>query len=165
MFSIKKNLVLTLFLVFAGALFFSACAEDITITTYYPSPFGSYQQLEVRDFMRVGTASPLISQTSLVSGGYVRAPRFEDADNTAYYVDPSGNALIQGSVGIRTTTPNSALQVASGYLQIHSVAGAPPAVDCNLDTMRGRMVLDRTNNRLYVCNGAARGWDYETLTN
>lgn len=44
-------------------------------------------------------------------------------------------------------------------------AGAPAAADCDTDGERGRLSIDTTNNRLYVCNGATRGWDYTVLTN
>lgn len=42
-------------------LFSSAYAreEELTITTYYPSPYGSYQQLYVADKLGIGTSAPL----------------------------------------------------------------------------------------------------------
>lgn len=72
-----------------------------------------------------------------------------------------------GFVGIGTTSPQSTLHVPDGkYAQFEdNNAGAPPATDCDADTERGRLSIDTTNNRLYVCNGAARGWDYVALTN
>jgi len=72
-----------------------------------------------------------------------------------------------GNVGIGTTSPQSTLQIegSPGYLQIDSYNGIPPASDCDSDDERGRMILDFASNRLYVCNGAARGWDYVELTN
>lgn len=72
-----------------------------------------------------------------------------------------------GNVGIGTTSPQSALHVPDGkYAQFEdNNAGAPPAGDCDADTERGRMSIDTTNNRLYICNGATRGWDYVALTN
>lgn len=60
------------------------------------------------------------------------------------------------------------LQVKStGFLQFEKTQnGAPVATDCDSDTERGRLILDiSVNNRLYVCNGAARGWDYLILNN
>lgn len=75
-----------------------------------------------------------------------------------------------GSVGIGTTTPQSALSVGSvndatnSYAQIDSVNGAPTAGDCDTDLERGRMIIDYSNNRFYICNGATRGWDYSALT-
>ena len=75
-----------------------------------------------------------------------------------------------GNVGIGTLTspeyPESLLTVAdSGYFQFrHTSAGAPLAADCDTDSERGRISIDTTNNRLYICNGAARGWDYVALT-
>lgn len=46
----------------------------------------------------------------------------------------------------------------------NSGAGAPTGTDCDADSERGRLFIDTTNNRLYVCNGATRGWDYAPLT-
>ena len=42
--------------------------------------------------------------------------------------------------------------------------GPPPAADCDSDTERDRQFIDTAAHRLYVCNGAARGWDYIALT-
>ena len=59
------------------------------------------------------------------------------------------------------------------YLQIDSTDdAAPPAADCDSDEERGRMsvanlprrFLPGTQSRLYVCQGAARGWDYVLLS-
>ena len=71
-----------------------------------------------------------------------------------------------GNVGIGTVSPQSALHVPDGkYAQFEdNNAGAPAAGDCDADTERGRMSIDTTNNRLYICNGATRGWDYLALT-
>jgi hypothetical protein len=61
----------------------------------------------------------------------------------------------------------NALRVPDGkYAQLEdNNAGAPPAADCDADAERGRISLDTTNNRLYICMGATRGWDYVALTN
>lgn len=74
--------------------------------------------------------------------------------------------LSTGNVGIGTATPQSALHVPDGkYAQFEdNNAGAPPAADCDNAAERGRLSIDTTNNRLYVCNGATRGWDYVALT-
>lgn len=71
-----------------------------------------------------------------------------------------------GNIGIGTTNPQSALHVPDGkYAQFaDNNAGAPPAGDCDNDAERGRLSIDTSNNRLYVCNGATRGWDYTALT-
>lgn len=42
--------------------------------------------------------------------------------------------------------------------------GVPASGDCDADAERGRQFIDSSNNRLYICNGAARGWDYLALT-
>lgn len=77
------------------------------------------------------------------------------------YGDLSGR-----KVGIGTVGPQSSLHVADGkYAQFEdNNAGAPPVADCDSDQERGRLSIDTANNRLYICNGAARGWDYLALT-
>ena len=70
-----------------------------------------------------------------------------------------------GYIGVGTDDPQSSFHIPDGkYLQIgDNNAGAPPAGDCDADAERGRISLDKTNNRLYICNGATRGWDYMNL--
>jgi hypothetical protein len=71
-----------------------------------------------------------------------------------------------GNIGIGETNPQSALHVPDGkYAQFQdNNAGAPPGGDCDADAERGRMSIDTSNNRIYFCNGATRGWDYMALT-
>jgi hypothetical protein len=80
----------------------------------------------------------------------------------------ASNSLVLGNavnVGIGTTTPQSRLEVSGGYLQFSLTSAGPPAAgDCDVDTERSRLVIDVTNNRLYVCNGQARGWDFLALS-
>ena len=58
----------------AGIPFFalgqSNCSETLTITTYYPSPYGVYRNLEVKRGLAVGdiTQGPLGSMDNLTSG-------------------------------------------------------------------------------------------------
>lgn len=84
----------------------------------------------------------------------------------------SGNGVMEGNLvlggtSIPAVTGATSLFVPDGkYGQFqNNDAGAPPSVDCDQDIERGRFSIDTTNNRLYVCNGAARGWDYVALTN
>lgn len=71
-----------------------------------------------------------------------------------------------GAYFVATLTTNDALTVASGgYARFDkNFAGAPTAGDCDSNGERGRLAIDTTNNRLYVCMGATRGWDYTALT-
>jgi hypothetical protein len=68
-----------------------------------------------------------------------------------------------------TTTQFSSNDLSSNtnvrFFYVSTSAGAPTAGDCDADAERGRMVLDTTNGRFYVCGGATRLWDYITLTN
>jgi len=104
---------------------------------------------------------------SVISEGYSGQMVFFTASNNG---NPD-NSLAErmritntGKVGIGTNNPQSSLQV-KGYTQIDSRSSSPPGADCDSDAERGRMILDYTNSRLYVCNGLSRGWDYLGLTN
>ena len=82
------------------------------------------------------------------------------ARGSDFYINSADN------VGIGTSTPVSLLEVDdSGYLQFDKASnGTPTAADCDSSDERGRLAVDTTGNRLYVCNGATRGWDYISLT-
>jgi len=71
-------------LVFMPFLVF-ATDETLTITTYYPSPYGNYRQL---------------SADQITIGSTYRNPTYAD-----------GNLYVQGNVGIGTTSPTSKLHV------------------------------------------------------
>lgn len=82
-------------LIFSAILLFSTivlAAEEITITTYYPSPYGSYSSLQT-DKLGVGDNDGDGSLTSA------------DVPATTGYV------WIKGLVGIGTTTPPSGQQL------------------------------------------------------
>ncbi|MCJ7740151.1 hypothetical protein MUP32_02410, partial [Candidatus Microgenomates bacterium] len=79
-------------------------------------------------------------------------------DSSRFSVDEDGDVSSDSSMSSYYIT-------ASGYLRFsNSSAGAPAAGDCDETGERGRMAIDTTNNRLYVCNGATRLWDYIALT-
>ncbi len=77
---------------------------------------------------------------------------------TRIYISPSG------SVGIGTTSPQSALQVTGNYLQIPNYSGsAPLASDCDQPAEAGRMAIYTPNtgapttSYLYICPQGG-GW-------
>jgi len=61
-----------------------------------------------------------------------------------------------GKVGIGTTTPNSKLEVTNGYIELDTSSGTPPSGDCDASNEIGRMIVDSSNNNLYVCTN--NGW-------
>ena len=84
----------------------------------------------------------------------------------------SGAVIVEGNLTAATSTNPYTEAIfawgdvhANGYVQFSkSFAGAPTATDCDSNDERGRLTIDTSTNRLYVCNGVTRGWDYTALT-
>lgn len=121
----------------------------------------------VNGFLRVASSG---AGTNIYTHG---APVFLSASTSGAL---SGHGFIKissegVSIGKASLTPDylshSSLEVGpDGYLQFSKTsAGLPPVSDCDSDTKRGRLSIDTASNRLYVCNGLTRGWDYIPLTN
>jgi hypothetical protein len=90
---LSKNILLALLISFLYPVF--AGAEDITITTYYPSPYGTYNYLQA-DKLGVGDTNGDLSFTSA------------DVPTT------SGQVWISGFVGIGTTDMSDGKQLHVG---------------------------------------------------
>jgi len=123
----KLSGIILLFVLFLSSPGFSQTqTEQLVITTYYPSPYGSYRQLQVTDSdTTAGRQAFTVSQTGAVGGtGYAIYATKTGASTTnvgGYFAASGGTAnygLIvgSGSVGIGTATPGAALDVAGGIL-------------------------------------------------
>lgn len=136
---VKLSSIVSMFLLILSSPGFSQTqTEQLVITTYYPSPYGSYRQLTVNDSGTAANRRALeVNQSGAVAGtGYaIYATKtgastvnvggyFSASGGTANYalVVPAGG----GSVGIGTATPTAgaALDIVGGIrLDIPVVAG------------------------------------------
>lgn len=95
-----KNAVLVFFVtfVFSSIVF----AEDITITTYYPSPYGIYRELR--------------AQRTAIGDNYIDGANYtwETIDGDGGEIDTLADLVVEGNVGIGTTTPWYKLDVVGG---------------------------------------------------
>lgn len=100
-----------------------------------------------------------LSFATNVPGQFIGATRLR--------IERNGQVAVGTSLGEAALSPGSLLEVGNeGYLHFRRAQfGAPPATDCNEDVERGRLTIDTASNRLYICNGQNRGWDYVPLTN
>lgn len=101
---------------------FAFSEETLTITTYYPSPYGRYKELAAQQ-MKIGT--------TYSSGG----------------VSPD-NLIVEGNVGIGTSTPQTKLDVAGGIKP-----GGVSDSNCNL-SMGGTIRWSASDTELQYCDGA-----------
>ena len=89
-----------------------AVAEDLTLTTYYPSPRGVYNELRTSGDVGIGDIATApaarLHVTRIDDAGPVLRLDDQATDNTPVVVDSTGN------VGIGTPTPGSQLSVNGG---------------------------------------------------
>lgn len=107
------------------------------------------------------TTSGLCNASSYSTGGTATAGS-ACAVNGAIQVNSDSMLKCNGTVWVLLESYTTAgVTVPDGqYVQIgDNNAGAPPSADCDSDAERGRMSIDTFWNLLYICNGAARGWD------
>ncbi len=131
------------------------------------------------DGLSVGFTSPL-GQTRIILGNRNSAaiPGIVASENGnlrfgkgSSFSSADGGTLTEamivnsdGKVGVNTSTPQSTLQVANGYMQIPFLpnTSGPNSADCDSDSEGGRMVVTNdgppfNTTYLWVCGGAA-GW-------
>lgn len=88
--------------------------------------------------------------------GTLDAARLPTSVTDGLWAASGGNiSRASGNVGIGTSSPQSALQVA-GYVQLDVINGAPAGTDCDVVGEYGRIKSDPTNNKLYMCGSV--GW-------
>ena len=108
-----------------------AVAEDVTLTTYYPSPRGVYNELRTSGDVGIGDIVSLPgARLHVLQDGAANAFRVDDqpADPTPFVIDASGN------VGIGTSAPAQALHVVghervdAGQVQFGRFPADPSAI-------------------------------------
>ncbi|MFA5346458.1 MAG: hypothetical protein WC315_09330 [Candidatus Omnitrophota bacterium] len=98
-----KPKFLLLLLSFSLIASFSSLAEDtLTITTYYPSPYGNYRELRAK---RIA-----IGDNYIQGGTY----DWEESDSDGGEIDYAADLVVEGNVGIGTANPGTRLEVYNG---------------------------------------------------
>jgi hypothetical protein len=117
-------IVIAIFFIFA--LFSSGfCAEQLTITTYYPSPYGAYTELYVNDSLGIGTTDPqakLEIKNSLTgsAGAHADQPilRITQGADTAYNIGD-----IHGELQFYTDDPGGNFPAIQAYIRSVTTRG------------------------------------------
>jgi len=93
--------------------------DTLTITTYYPSPYGVYREMR--------------SQRLAIGDNYIDNPDYtwEEENGDGGEIDYLADLVVEGNVGIGTTTPEQKLDVA-GYIK----AGHPYFIASSSDCWR-----------------------------
>ncbi len=129
-----------------GLVAYAANAENVTISTFYPSPYGDYNALTTVTLNVTGGTAPALTATSLSVTGATTlsalnltgtASRMNASSTSASLSLATQNTdrltvLTGGNVGIGTTTPQQRLDVAGRIrLQDASNNAGVLAVSCN----------------------------------
>ena len=125
--------------------------------------------------MPSGYTAPLnTSSTAQTKIGAITVPMVYDYNNTSYYIDPSGNSLFAGKIGIGTTTPNSKLTIGNNVgvgfdewndYQLLLYTGATPQASYGLGiksgtlafNTNGRFDFDKNGSTMMTINGGNVG--------
>lgn len=123
-------------------------AEDITLTTYYPAPYGAYEELsttgntylatESSGNVGIGLATIATIQNKLDVEGRVAIGAGYSGTSAA----PSNGLIVQGNVGIGTASPTAgtALDV-SGVVNATSYStGGTPGASGTFTTLEGKTI-------------------------
>jgi hypothetical protein len=89
--------------------------ETLTITTYYPSPYGVYRELR--------------SQRMAIGDSYIQSGTYdwEASDGDGGEIDYQADLVVQGNVGIGTANPGSRFQVGTDTV-LQQWSGSTPYV-------------------------------------
>jgi hypothetical protein len=119
---IKVSGIMLLWVLFLFSLGFSQTqTEQLVITTYYPSPLGSYRNLYVSNNLGIGTTGPAYSleirSTNAGQAAYIRS---DATSGTNYGIDAEAvgsgaTTNIGGYFAARNATNNYAIIVPAGY--------------------------------------------------
>jgi len=102
-----QNFIICFFMVllFAFCALNSFAQETLTITTYYPSPFGNYQELRSQ---RMAIGDTWVQNSNICWTAAGACP------GTAVNPDPETALVVEGKVGIGTAQPERGLHIKGG---------------------------------------------------
>ena len=116
-----RGLVLVIAMSFAA---YAAYADNVTVSTYYPSPFGSYQKLTTTDDTNLATAggSVMIGAGAATEKLDVNGNARIGGDATVTGTATMANATVTGNLNLKDASSNT------GDLQVSCTGTACYAV-------------------------------------
>jgi len=128
MFRIFKGIFLVVFFLFFCVSFIFA--EDITITTYYPSPFGSYKNLNIYN-QDESTTPTFFTQALTRAGLLITTDYTQDAYTPGIFWSTTNNAPTRPKAGIYLRETNTGTRMYFGTSNNYGVGITNDAVVIN----------------------------------
>ena len=136
----KITTLLSVFILSFFTLSFSA-DESVTITTYYPSPFGSYKELR---------------STKIAVGDSYVTPDFCWEGGCANPINADADLVVEGNVGIGTTNPRGILDLTSTTTTFLPPRMTNAQRNALISPLVGSLIYNTSNDRLEMLT--ATGW-------
>ena len=118
----RKSTLILFFILCLAVVFPAQAQETLTLTTYYPSPIGIYDELRSRR-LAIGDNYYDASNYPWDTDGLAPIGSSEIAQNA--------DLVVEGNVGIGTTSPEGKLHVSDGQVIAGFVETSSAAIDWN----------------------------------
>ena len=125
-------------------VFYLAFAEDITITTYYPAPFGVYNEMRAKKMAIGGKA---------IGDNYYQFSDYcwQGWPSCTNAIDTDADLIVQGNVGIGTANPGAKLDV-DGNIKLKPQTGDSASWSAG---QAGEFAYSSSEDALYHYNGSS----------
>jgi len=144
---VKNILVITGIFLWVSLFSFSFAEEKLTITTYYPSPYGTYRELR--------------AQRIVIGDDYTSGSEYCWEGTCTNTIDADADLVVQGNVGIGTITPSEKLEV-SGNIKLSGATSTYKITNVATPTASSDVATKEYVDANPIANQVNPAWNQES---